>query len=47
MNCEVKNYIKRIIAVIDATFAFAKRKPEKKSGLYDMICCKRKTTPYL
>ena len=27
MNCEVKNYIKRIIAVIDATFAFAKRKP--------------------
>ena len=27
MNCEVKNYIKRIIAVIDATFAFATRKP--------------------
>ena len=27
MDCDVKNYIKRIIAVIDATFAFATRKP--------------------
>jgi len=28
-NCGVKNYIKKIIAVIDATFAAAKRRPDK------------------
>ena len=29
MNCGVKNYIMKIIAVIYATFSVAKRKPEK------------------
>ena len=33
-NCGVKNYKKKIIAVIEANFAVAKRKPEKNSGLY-------------
>ena len=34
-NCGVKIYIwKKTIAVIDATFAAAQRKPKKTSGLY-------------
>ena len=28
-------------------FCICEKKAGKKSGLYDMICCKRKTTPYL
>ena len=31
-NCGVKIYAKKISAVIDATFAVAKRKPEKKNS---------------
>ena len=35
VNYGVKNYfLRKIIAVICATFAVAKRKPEKNSGLY-------------
>ena len=34
VNCGVKYYLKKIIAVTFATFAVAKRKPEKNSGLY-------------
>ena len=34
VNCGVNNYMKEDHHIIYATFAVAKRKPEKNSGLY-------------
>ena len=41
VNCGVKNYLKKYHAVIYATFAVAKRKPEKNSALYRRCTCSR------
>ena len=35
LNCGMKKYVKKILAVINATYAVAKRKPEKNQACRD------------